>query len=257
MQLAWDASVLGYEQRPFAAEPCTATTTAIAAAAGPASSPSGLLATDTGAWPAPPAAATALEASLDALLALLTSDGANRGPHASSAARWLRELDLAGLLRRLAEFDGPPGLLLRVQRLYGAAAVASKASRDDALEGGGGGCAAALAGVLLYSAGPPGTAGVTIGGSGPGAAARLAAAGKLCAAVDGLPGREFKIVCGELPVGAGGGAGAGIGGPGAAGAMPCVLAFAHEVLSRALVAGEEEPAAYDVALLEPCSQVSI
>jgi hypothetical protein len=152
---------------------------------------------------------------------------------AAATATQLRAADVAATLRRLSEFDGPAGVVIRTQRLYGLMAAASGAFRADVLEAAAG---AVLTGVLLYA------------GAG---AACVAAAEKLCAAVDGLPGREFAALCGDAAACAAGAR------------VPCALEFAHGVISRAAhmegigAASAAEDAVADPRLMEACGQVHV
>ncbi|GBF95290.1 hypothetical protein Rsub_08321 [Raphidocelis subcapitata] len=208
-RLAWDGSVSGFEQRPCASDPCCI-------------SGFGTISGDSGGG-----SGTVLEAALGALRALVAAAGA-------PAAAALRARDLAATLRALCGFNSPR-VLAGAQRLCGAAAAACPRFRDDALADCGG---AALAGVLRFAAAAAGGSGRAAASA---AAARLAAAERLCAAVDGLSGRDFGIVsgaAGALPAygperaaaerARGGGRGGGAEVPG------CALAAAHAVVAGAL-----------------------
>ena len=181
-RLAWDGSTAAFEQRPAACFPCSG---------GGGGGGSG-------------GALTPLEAALEALASYLRAAGAPAARHLHSRH------DLAAALRRLCEFECR-GTLARTQCAVGAAAAGCAALREELLQG----CdAGALTGMLLHGSR------AAAAGAPPFSAAQLAAAEKLCAAADALPGRGFAHVAGAGAAGAG--------------AEVCALAFALEVVSGAL-----------------------
>jgi hypothetical protein len=229
-QLAWDGAATGYEQRPFAADPCGAGAAADAAAA---------------------AAPTRLEAALGALTALLVAGG----PPAAGA---LHGADFATTLRALGAF-GARGPLEAAAAAAGAAAWGCRELREELLRECGG---VTLSGMLRFQLPPSVQAGAQRRPAAGLADMRRAAAERLCAAVDGVPGWEFALLIGAGPQ-AGGGAGAA--GAGAAPASDgwlasgCALGCAYAIVTGALEQPQQlerqEPALHDPRLLEACGQL--